>query len=381
MAHALRHKQSDAALESNLQLIDCHLPNPVHKSKYRFLKHFPIPKPKKHYYCYECAVVLSFTNSNITICPLCEKEFRKSAMDHNGHYFLTSSLKDQLLEIIQSKAFAQYRKIDKKVKDVVNSYLYKYLRQQDVIGINDISLTWNTDGISLFKSSKKSTWSVLARINELPFKVSKDNIILCALWHDKRKPHMKMFLKPFADELQDLYHNGFECVPYMGDETIFIKVHAILCAVDTIARPTIQNLIQFNGEFGCPYCLQKGEILGETAGTARVYCKGESQERTSEEHHEHIQLALEENKPVFGVKGPSAVNDIPNLCTLRSYPPDYMHAWLLGIVKTLVRAWFDSSNHDKSWYLGLHLEGINERLLRILPPCEVTRTPQTFKIS
>lgn len=231
----------------------------------------------------------------------------------------------------------------------------------------------------MFKSSKKSTWSVLARILELPYRISRDNIILCAVWHDKQKPKMEMFLKPFADELQDLYHNGLECVPYMSDDKITIKVHAILYVVDTIARPTIQNLIQFNGEWGCPYCLQKSEILSETAGTARVYCKCESQERTSETHNEHIQLAMEANKPVFGVKGPSVVENIPNLSTLRSYPPDYMHAWLLGIVKMIVRAWFDSSNHEKSWYLGSHLEEINRRLLNILPPCEITRTPQNIE--
>lgn len=379
LAHTLRHKLSDAALESNLQLIDLHLPNAVHKSKYRFLKHFPIPKPIKHYYCYECAVVLSFTNSTISVCASCEKEYRKSAMDHNGHYFLSTSLKNQLLEIIQSKVFENYRKIDKKVKDVVNSNVYRYLQQQGIIGKNDISLTWNTDGISLFKSSKKSTWSVLARINELPFKISKDNIVLCALWHDKRKPKMEMFLKPFSDELQELYQNGLQCVPYMSNENITVKVHAILCAVDTIARPTIQNLIQFNGEFGCPYCMQKGEILSETAGTARVYCVCESQERTSELHNEHIQSAVEENKPVFGVKGPSVVKDIPNLCTLRSYPPDYMHAWLLGVVKMFVKAWFDTSNHEKAWYLGPHLEEINRRLHQISPPCEITRTPQNIE--
>lgn len=128
MAHTLRHKLSDAALESNLQLLDCHLPDPVHKSKYRFLKHFQIPKPTRHYYCYECAVVLSFANSISTICPSCENEFIKSSMDHNGHYFLSTSLKDQLREITESKAFAHYRKIDKKVKDVLNSNGYKYLQ-------------------------------------------------------------------------------------------------------------------------------------------------------------------------------------------------------------------------------------------------------------
>lgn len=247
MAQALRYNYSDAALESNLQLIDCHLPEPVHKSKYRFLKHFMIPQPVKHYYCYDCAVILTFTDSGMTKCSTCDEKYIKSTMDKNGHYFLTTPLKNQLIGIIESKTFEYYRKVDPNANDVINSKLYKYLWRKKVVGCDDISLIWNTDGISLFKSSKKSTWSILARIIELPYRISKDNVILSAVWHDKRKPIMEMFLKPFSDELLDLYHNGIDCKPYGSNDVIKIKFHAILCSVDTIARPTIQNLIQFNG--------------------------------------------------------------------------------------------------------------------------------------
>lgn len=312
------------------------------------------------------------------VCPSCDNEYLKSSMDRKGEYFLTTPLKNQILEIIESKTFEKYRKIDPKVNDVINSKLYKYLQKKKVIGPNDISLIWNTDGISLFKSSKKSTWSILARIIELPYKISKENIILNAVWHDKRKPIMDMFLKPFSDELIDLYNIGIECKPYGSNDIINIKVHAILCSVDTVARPTIQNLIQFNGEFGCPYCLQKGEIL-DGPGNARVYCKCNSENRTKELHEEHVRLALKECKPVKGVKGPSAMNDVPNMDTLHCYPPEYMHAWLLGVAKMIIKAWFDSTNHEKPWYLGTKLDEFNRRLLSILPPCEITRAPQNIE--
>lgn len=70
---------------------------------------------------------------------------------------------------------------------------------------------------------------------------------------------MKLFLENFISELKDLSENGFECVPYNTEIPIKFKVHAILCSVDTIARPMIQNMKQFNGAFGCPYCLQEGK--------------------------------------------------------------------------------------------------------------------------
>lgn len=375
MAKALRYKESDASLESNLKLIDCHLPQSIHKSKHRFLKNFPNPKKTKFYYCYDCEAILDFSNVKVTTCTSCNKEFKKSAMDISGQYFIHVPLKPQLLELIESKTFENYKKIDDNVEDIINSKLYKYLQSKNIIGENDISLSWNTDGISLFKSSKKSTWSILVRINELPYRISKDNILLSGLWHDKRKPIMKMFLKPFSDELVDLYENGIECRPYMTDHSITIKVHAILCCVDTIARPTIQNMIQFNGAFGCPYCLHEGETLSEELGSARVYCKKHAEDRTHELYEQHVQLSIETNTVVKGVKGPSVMKDVPNLDTLRCYPPEYMHAWLLGVGRMFINAWLDSKNHGKDYYIGTRVNELNERLLKILPPCEITRTP------
>ena len=39
------------------------------------------------------------------------------------------------------------------------------------------------------------------------------------------------------------------------------KAHAMLlmCATDLIARATVTNMKQFNGKFGCLYCLQPGQ--------------------------------------------------------------------------------------------------------------------------
>lgn len=88
MAKALRYKESDASLEANLALIDCHLPAPVHKSKYKFLKKFPKPITNRFYYCYECEVVLNFADLQEVTCALCNKNYKKKVMKQNGSYFI-----------------------------------------------------------------------------------------------------------------------------------------------------------------------------------------------------------------------------------------------------------------------------------------------------
>lgn len=56
---ALRHQLTDAALESLIQVIDCHLPRTHHGSKYLLLKSLPENKAHKYYYCPECYMILN----------------------------------------------------------------------------------------------------------------------------------------------------------------------------------------------------------------------------------------------------------------------------------------------------------------------------------
>ena len=48
-------------------------------------------------------------------------------------------------------------------------------------------------------------------------------------------------------------------------------------------------------------------------------------------------------------------------------------AILEGVFKSLMKCWFDSSNHGKAYYLGMHREAIDRIVARVKPP---RRTPQ-----
>ena len=46
----------------------------------------------------------------------------------------------------------------------------------------------------------------------------------------------------------------------------------VLCAtLDLPAKAKVQNVIQFNGEFGCSSCKQPGKVVPVGAGNTRVY--------------------------------------------------------------------------------------------------------------
>ena len=128
--------------------------------------------------------------------------------------------------------------------------------------------------------------SLLGMFAELAYRESKNNMILCALWHEKLKPEMQMFLKPFAEELYQLSTEGIECFRYKDDIGIKSRVHAIVGPLDTIARCIVMNFKQFNGEFGCPYFLQKGEWVDYL--NARIYHNENIQMRSTRSYERHL---------------------------------------------------------------------------------------------
>ena len=82
-------------------------------------------------------------------------------------------------------------------------------------------------------------WPIQVAINELPYLERRKNMMLTGLWYGKDKPKMNTFLKPFTDELIDLHEKGV--TRYKEETSINIKVHTLICTVDSVARPSIIN--------------------------------------------------------------------------------------------------------------------------------------------
>jgi len=240
-----------------------------------------------------------------------------------------------------------------------------------------ITLTCNTDGVPLFSSSNSSLWPVYFVINELPLKMRLVHMIL-ALWTGQSKSAMETLFNPTVKELQSLHDNGFEWVK--NGQIFCTKVVVLLFCVDSVARSPLQNIKQFNGEYGCAFCLHPGNVVSRGQGTTRVYVEmcPKPCERVQSKMLEYAVEAYEEKKCVFGVKGPSILSLIPKFDIVHGFYPDYMHSVLLGVVRQFLNLWFDSHSNLKPYYLGRKLSPIDDALLAIKPPSEIKRLPRSL---
>ncbi|KAH6934189.1 hypothetical protein HPB50_021491 [Hyalomma asiaticum] len=66
---------------------------------------------------------------------------------------------------------------------------------------------------------------------------------------------MRLFLEKFLDSM----HKTGELVWKCSSGVVRSKITAICVCVDAPARAAVGNRLQFNGFFGCPWCLACGE--------------------------------------------------------------------------------------------------------------------------
>lgn len=137
--------------------------------------------------------------------------------------------------------------------DISDGRLHKSIRK-NVGAAWSVTLTLNTDGSPVFSSSKASVWPTQLMVNELPFNVRFQNVIVGALWFAKTHPPFHLFVKAFVTALKNMgpitWHYGDECVKS--------SVYVTCCGVDSPARASLLNMNHHGGYFSCLWCLQKG---------------------------------------------------------------------------------------------------------------------------
>ncbi len=124
------------------------------------------------------------------------------------------------------------------ISDITSGKMYNKLVEDRNFSHNDLSLTWNTDGIPVFESSNYSIWPVQSAINELPPHLQEKHILLHGLWFGTEKPAMNTFLKPFVEECKLLETRG---LIFENDEQPR-KVFAHILRADSPARAIVKKL-------------------------------------------------------------------------------------------------------------------------------------------
>lgn len=141
-----------------------------------------------------------------------------------------------------------------------------------------------------------------------------------------------------------------------------------VCVFDLPAKASATNTKQFNGEYGCFYCLDKGQLHNR----ARIYPPTASNTLRTTECMKDWAIKAEETQ--YGVKGTfGEYLDFP-----QCVPIDYMHSILEGVFKQLLKCWFNSSFHSEPYSLRKHLSEINKIVYKIQPPNEIQRLPRSL---
>ncbi|XP_029912603.1 uncharacterized protein LOC115362701 [Myripristis murdjan] len=265
MLFALRHHLTGAALSDLLGLINLLIPNLVPASKYLFKKFFGDPTLSSvyHYYCEACQNYIG-KNPDDQLCSHCGTPFNTKTNAKKGNFFLSIPLKDLLKDTLENHGTdltpKTVRHAHDNITDLMDGKMYQKMLKHGKLAEDDLTLLWNCDGVPVFNSSNYSIWPLQFTINELPCIQRKENVMVSGLWFGPEKPRMDTFLKPFVDECCDLAQNPFEWKDRQGT-THFSKVFSLVCSSDAVARPVLRNCKQFNGEYGCDWCLHPGVVM------------------------------------------------------------------------------------------------------------------------
>lgn len=377
---SLRHNISKALLSDILKMVGTFCPMfNSNSTLYKFHKYFSDSKLPlvRHFYCNQCFGPVESQNSP---CLICRARGKLS-------YFMEVSIKTQLLEFFKRTGFyemlqhrfARHRQNPNNYEDIYDGAVYKELSEDDgfLANPNNLSFTWYTDGISIFKSSKFSIWPVYLLINELPVseRYKKENILLAALWFGESKPFPNLFLQPLNASLRELRGGINMSIPNVE---VPVKVRGIVICVtcDLPAKALFLNMKQYNGRFGCQKCKQEGLYLLDHR--VQVYPYEDFDVRTDAETLHHSEQALNFGGVVCGVKGPSILSSMVHQF-IRATAVDSMHCVFEGVVKCLLNFWFMPAFSDHSSSLIDYINLVDERLGSFTPPSFVQRLPRSIK--
>ncbi|KYM96038.1 hypothetical protein ALC62_13308 [Cyphomyrmex costatus] len=162
-----------------------------------------------------------------------------------------------------------------------------------------INLTFNVDGLPLFKSSNTQLWPILGLIqnsnDKTPFPIG----IFCGT--SKSNP-LSSFLEEFIEELSLLLKDGF----YFNDILYRVTVHSFVC--DAPARSYLK-------------CIKSHSDINADLRNDDTF-----KSKQDEDHHIG-------NSPLLQL----------NIGLVTSFPIDYMHNVCLGVMRKLLQCWINGN--------------------------------------
>ncbi|KAH7944556.1 hypothetical protein HPB52_021373 [Rhipicephalus sanguineus] len=147
------------------------------------------------------------------------------------------------------------------MSDITDGSQYRASRNKVGMAAHDLTVTVNSDGSPVFKSSKYSIWPVQTTLDQLPPLLRWKNVMMPLLWYGNEHPNMTLLLEAFVVQLQKLNARGISWT--FNNNQICSKVYCICCCADSPARAAMQHMIQFNGYYGCSWCYHPGNNIDD----------------------------------------------------------------------------------------------------------------------
>ena len=140
----------------------------------------------------------------------------------------------------------------------------------------------------------------------------------------------------------------------------------------------MQNIKQFNGKYGCSWCLNPGIAISNSNGgpPKHVFDNQLYPSRTLDGFVDNVRYLVENGEIRNGVKGASPLLLIPYFNIIDGFVVDYMHCIMLGVARHMSILWLEKTNEP--WYIGNKINNMNDMLLKIKPPSNITRAPRSF---
>lgn len=393
----VREKITKVTLKCILETLQLLLPNPNNMPKtiyqlFQFVKkRAPLCATVKHYYCDKCLLYCGTeekTGKNTKIIrKTCVACFNTKIIS----FFYELDIEDQIRYLFEHnnlaeklKPFDPHRNNKNVIEDLTDGSEYIRLNTRKNRNAYDLTLILNTDGISLVKSSKSNCWPLMIMIAELPKHLREFFLIPIGLWCDtKNKPIMNTFLLPFCKKINNYFQQGIRWTNPNTNEMCISKISAPLFIADAPARAQIQNILNFNGRYGCNICEIKTKrckpVFGQKLIRVYKFPKKQIKLRTAKKMEDQAERVLIERKRhIKGVKGYSVVSALPLLDLSTCVLPEYMHSILLGIGKQFIDIWFHKNG---AWNIVQYLREIDNFLINIRPPHSFHRMPRSISLN
>ncbi|OXU18264.1 hypothetical protein TSAR_016257 [Trichomalopsis sarcophagae] len=184
---------------------------------------------------------------------------------------------------------------------------------------------------------------------------------------------MNIFLKPYVIYMDKMANGGIVFNVNAVEQRFY--VHAVCCCVDSVARSPMVGFVQYNGYFGCHWCLHPGVYIRYNGGGCVNYSLLDEQplKRNERDTWQHMQLSTQSVNPVFGVKKPSILVNLNSFNVISGLLGIY-----LGIAEQFSKYWFDTNNRPYS-LSNAAINIIDELALQIKAPNQISRLSRSME--